>query len=466
MNMGRTKEARSPGQPPLGAPTRRPDALAAKATSQIEPSIASVYANAWRTLKGDFWTLSAIGFVFCLLGLAIGIALLNRSPALGSLYMLSIGWPISFGALHASLRAVRGDRPDVGDLLVPFRRFYIYSLLAGLLVAAAVAVGFGLLVVPGIILAVRLSFMPFLVIDERRGPVDALFVSWKRTSGYGWTILWTVAAGVVIMYVGLFIFIVGAIPAAMLFYLAFASLYEAISSRKGVLAVPTAAESAQRTSPTRFPTAASSDPPIPPAEGPATAKARRRPIQYSYRSTSTPVTSVPPTNETEMASSGAAPAPTGAPAPTSLASTGNTQDVIPVAVIEVPRLQVPQLGDNGCELRDPHTGKAVLGPWVFRVRGLHQDELDDADRRSLVKRVDRRTGRNHWVADASARASWIIYLATVPEDREKPGGWDDRSMWARFGASNGVEVIDRLLRPGEKNTVLSGISQLSGINVG
>jgi hypothetical protein len=69
------------------------------------------------------------------------------------------------------------------------------------------------------------------------------------------------------------------------------------------------------------------------------------------------------------------------------------------------------------------------------------------------------------IADRSSSGSTDA-LATVPEDRQKPGGWDDRSMWAKLGVSNGVQVIDCVLHPGEKNVVLRGISQVSGINVG
>jgi hypothetical protein len=184
-----------------------------------------------------------------------------------------------------------------------------------------------------------------------------------------------------------------------------------------------------------------------------------------FLDTSTPATGAPRTRETVRAAPVAAPALGGTPAPTSPASASNPQDPIPVALVEFPRFQVPQVGDDGRELRDPNTGQVVLGPWTIRVRGLHQDELDDADRRSLVKRIDERTGKDQWVVDPVARESWLIYLATVPDDRQKPGGWDDRGTRDELGASNGIEVIDRKLRPGEKNGVLSGISQVSGVNV-
>jgi membrane-anchored glycerophosphoryl diester phosphodiesterase (GDPDase) len=101
-----------------------------------------------------------------------------------------------------------------------------------LLWEAIIAIGFILLIVPGIVLAVRLAFVPFLVVDEGRGPVEALTESWNRTNGYSWTILGAAALAVVIILVGLVLLVVGSIPATMLAYLAFASLYAGVTARK------------------------------------------------------------------------------------------------------------------------------------------------------------------------------------------------------------------------------------------
>jgi hypothetical protein len=204
----------------------------------IEPTIGGMYSHAWNVLKADFWTLLLVGFVAWLLGGFIS-GLLSRpggAPAvLSTLYQVFVGTPITFGAAYAWLRAARGTKPEVGNLFVPFQRNYVATVVAGLLLLVIV-VGFILLIVPGIILAVRLSFVPFLVVDERRGPVESLFESWKRTSGYSWTILGAVLLAIVIVLVGFLIFIVGSIPATLLCYLAFASLYAAVTARKMVSA--------------------------------------------------------------------------------------------------------------------------------------------------------------------------------------------------------------------------------------
>src|SRR5262249_43527303 len=141
----------------------------------------------WEILKADFWSLLLIGAAAWLLGGAVGAAL-NRVPnggLLSFLYQYLIGTPIFYGAAYAWVRAVRGQQPELSDLFVPLQRYWVSSVLAQILVTIVVLVGFILLIVPGIFLAVRLSFVPFLVVDEGRGPVDALTESFNRTAGYG-----------------------------------------------------------------------------------------------------------------------------------------------------------------------------------------------------------------------------------------------------------------------------------------
>src|SRR5258708_2770596 len=138
----------------------------------IEPTIGGAYSHAWNILKADFWSLLLVGFVAWLLA-GLVPSVLGRADGAGSglsaLYQILVSTPISFGAAYAWLRAVRGLKPQVSDLFVPFQRNYIGCVLAGLLLEVVLIVGYILLIVPGIILSVRLSFVPFLVVDEGRG---------------------------------------------------------------------------------------------------------------------------------------------------------------------------------------------------------------------------------------------------------------------------------------------------------
>jgi len=135
-----------------------------------------------------------------------------------------------------------------------------------------------------------------------------------------------------------------------------------------------------------------------------------------------------------------------------------------VVVIEIPRLgSVPLFDDQG-RVEHNADGSIATGVWAIRVRPLHHEQLLEAERRARkVWRPSERTGKREWVSDPVDQANWIVYMGTVPEDRQRPGGWDDQRMWARFGVQNGPELVEKLLLVGEKNRVADEIRKASGI---
>jgi len=104
-------------------------------------------------------------------------------------------------------------------------------LLANILVGLIVGAGILMLIVPGIIFACKLAFVPYLVMDEKMEAVDAVRKSWNMTRGHTGTIF---LMGVVAFFVGLgglICFIVGIIPAVIWISLAFATIYMSVSVR-------------------------------------------------------------------------------------------------------------------------------------------------------------------------------------------------------------------------------------------
>jgi len=98
-------------------------------------------------------------------------------------------WQILIGAIAwAVASALVGREPDVGDSYrFGYRRFWSI-LLVGVLVGLAVFVGLILFIIPGIIIAVRLSVsIPALVVERKRG-TDALRRSWDLVKGYSWSV--------------------------------------------------------------------------------------------------------------------------------------------------------------------------------------------------------------------------------------------------------------------------------------
>jgi hypothetical protein len=59
---------------------------------------------------------------------------------------------------------------------------------ASLLAAVATAIGFVLLIIPGIYIGVRLAFVSQAVVLERRGATDSLSRSWNLVAGNWWRV--------------------------------------------------------------------------------------------------------------------------------------------------------------------------------------------------------------------------------------------------------------------------------------
>ena len=209
------------------------------------PTVSGSYEHGWRQLKRFFWPLFVVGLVYVLIQVPLSLVdlALEEQVALRVIVQLVTGLfvstPLGLGLAYAFLRAARGETLEVGDLFVPYRRAFWPSIASSVLYGLCVLVGVLLLIVPGIIIAIRLGFYTFLVVDEGYGPSAALQESWERTRGYGWTVLGVSLMGIPIVILGLLALIVGVIPAVMLVQLAEASLFVGISARlSGDAALP------------------------------------------------------------------------------------------------------------------------------------------------------------------------------------------------------------------------------------
>src|SRR5688572_27205093 len=92
-----------------------------------------------------------------------GFVILNVLAAVYGLLVLPV---IRYGGDWMYLRFMRDERANVGDVFLGFKKGYLNIVLASLLVFAICGIGFVLLIVPGIIFACRLAFVPYLVMDK------------------------------------------------------------------------------------------------------------------------------------------------------------------------------------------------------------------------------------------------------------------------------------------------------------
>jgi len=137
--------------------------------------------------------------------------------------------PVDYGVSFANLRAARGDKLEIKDMFEAFKN-YVNVVLANILAGAIIVIGLVLLIVPGIVFACKLAFVPYLVVDRKMEAIEAVKESWQMIGGYAWKIFLIGLLAIPISIAGLICFGVGIIFAVMWINLAFASLYHAVSS--------------------------------------------------------------------------------------------------------------------------------------------------------------------------------------------------------------------------------------------
>lgn len=203
----------------------------------LTPTSRSVYSYSWSRMKKHFLDLFLITIIVA--AVYIPFAMIqsldgHETPGGVLLRIFSFGYwflllaPIDFGAAWVFLKAMRNGEFDVKDTFSTFDN-YLNVVLANLLVSAIIGIGFILLVVPGVILACRLAFVRYLVMDKKMEPVEAVEESWRMTRGHANSIFFMGLLAFGIVIAGAICFGVGIIPAYMWVRCAFASMYFAVS---------------------------------------------------------------------------------------------------------------------------------------------------------------------------------------------------------------------------------------------
>ncbi|MDO8618470.1 MAG: DUF975 family protein [Candidatus Daviesbacteria bacterium] len=135
---------------------------------------------------------------------------------------------IEIGLISIALKFVDGKKAQIADLLnyKPLINYAIASVLYGLIMIA----GLILLIIPGIIWAIKLQYYSYLIIDKNMGPIEALKKSWQITKGVKWQLFLLNILLVLINILGALAFGIGlfiTIPTTMI---ACAKVYRKLTS--------------------------------------------------------------------------------------------------------------------------------------------------------------------------------------------------------------------------------------------
>jgi uncharacterized membrane protein len=211
-------------------------------TILVEPDIGSTYGNGWRQLWEKFLELLLVVIIMWVISIPFSVLSWTTDnnvvvSTLGTIYSILLSLPVTWGVYYCALRAARGEDIEVKDMFAGFNNYG--NVVAGaILQAIIIAVGFIFLIVPGIIFACKLAFVPYLVVDEKMDAIAAIKKSWKMTDGHSPTIFFMGLLSIPIMILGVMLFGVCVIPAWMWITVSFASMYHAVKLTDGASVLP------------------------------------------------------------------------------------------------------------------------------------------------------------------------------------------------------------------------------------
>lgn len=149
-----------------------------------------------------------------------------------SMVLSLLSWVVSslltIGQLKIILKFVDGQKPSFSELFIYYKlllNYIVGSLVFGLIVA----VGFILLIIPGIILSIRLGFYNYYIVDKNMGPFEALKASWAVTKGISWNLFLLGLLLGLINIAGALALVVGLLVTVPLTTLAHAYVYRKVS---------------------------------------------------------------------------------------------------------------------------------------------------------------------------------------------------------------------------------------------
>ena len=191
-------------------------------------------------MKKNFLPLFLVIIIVAVIGVPVSMmdSYGDHDPAgilikvFGLAFVLFVLNPIEYGADYLFLKAVRNVKFEVKEIIDGFNN-YLNVVLAALLAGSIIVIGFILLIVPGIVFACRLVFVPYLVMDKKLDPVKAVEESWRLTKGYGWRIFGMALLAVPIVIAGFIALIVGVFISIIWINAAFAAMYQAVLEERG-----------------------------------------------------------------------------------------------------------------------------------------------------------------------------------------------------------------------------------------
>ena len=161
--------------------------------------ISEIYKTAWSQITKNFWFLTVSTLVF---GAIYMLFSMWKHGLVAFFFFLvsRIAWTIfSIGMIKIAFDLHKGLVPNVRHFETDVKTFF-RMIWAGIITVFFCIIGFVLLIVPGIIVAMRLSLTYYIIIDKNMSSWQAIKESWELTRGYSWKIFGlSILSGIIIL---------------------------------------------------------------------------------------------------------------------------------------------------------------------------------------------------------------------------------------------------------------------------
>lgn len=186
----------------------------------------------WKVLVGAFLIIMAINFVATFLATWLEDQNVVIMGSLLRLLLYVVQIALSVGLIRIALAVVdgRGVKMELLWDSISNWKLLVFYFLCSLLVGLAVGVGLILLIIPGIILAVKMQFSMYYIVDKTQGPLEAIKSSWNETKGAFWKLLIFDIVVSMINVIAAILFVVPLLITVPITMVAMARLYRKLSS--------------------------------------------------------------------------------------------------------------------------------------------------------------------------------------------------------------------------------------------
>lgn len=160
-----------------------------------------------------------------LLGVSLAVSTLFFFTISDSAIATALSYIVYGGWVAVLLRHYGGETIVFDDLFIVDKR-WIYFAFLGAIKGLLLLLGFLLLIVPGIYLAIRWMFAEILVIDKGLRPIEALRKSSELTQGVRWKLFGFVVISSILVLLGVVALVVGAVAVAIVTAFAMIQIYK------------------------------------------------------------------------------------------------------------------------------------------------------------------------------------------------------------------------------------------------